>query len=84
MGIFSSLNVPETLDITSSQLLDFLLDVEKTYYDTPYHSFHHAADVVSVLYYILVDLNARQYLDDLDIALVLIAAICHDTGHVSK
>jgi hypothetical protein len=84
IGMFAKLDVLETLNISVSQLLDFLIDVQSTYQDTPYHSFYHATDVVVVLYYILVDLNAKKYLTNLEIAVLAVAAICHDAGHVSS
>ncbi|KAI8879965.1 HD-domain/PDEase-like protein [Backusella circina FSU 941] len=79
--IFSRFDVYDTLNATPSQLLDFLIDVEGSYNDTPYHSFYHAADVVTVLYYILCDLHAKQFLSSFEIASLLIAAITHDAGH---
>jgi hypothetical protein len=84
LGMFDKLQVLDTLNITTSKFLDFLIDVEKKYYDTPYHSFYHAADVVVVLYYIIVDLKAKKYLSNLEIATLFISAICHDAGHVSR
>ncbi len=83
LGIFAKLDVFTTLDISPSQMLDFLIDVDATYLDAPYHSFYHAVDIVTVLYYILTELEAEQYLSRLDIAALLLAALCHDAGHVS-
>lgn len=82
LGIFCKLNILDTLQITTSQLLDFLIDVENTYQDTPYHSFYHATDVVVVLYYIMTNLQAKRYLTNTEIATLFISAICHDAGHV--
>ncbi|CAO3641134.1 unnamed protein product [Mucor hiemalis] len=81
LGMFAKLRVFDTLNITTSQFLDFLIDVDKTYNDTPYHSFFHATDVVVVLYYILMDLKAKRYLTDLEIATLFVSTICHDAGH---
>lgn len=83
LGMFATLNVLDTLHITPSQLLDFLIDVQNSYHDTPYHSFYHATDVIIVLYYILVDLKAKKYLTDLEVSVLIFAAICHDGGHVN-
>lgn len=82
LGIFSKLKILDTLHMSTSQLLDFLIDVENTYHDTPYHSFYHATDVVIVLFYIITTLQAKRYLTDLEIATLFISAICHDAGHV--
>ncbi|KAI7898980.1 uncharacterized protein BX663DRAFT_555311 [Cokeromyces recurvatus] len=81
LGMFTKLNINETLKISQSQLLDFLIDVQHTYQNTPYHSFYHAVDIVIVLYYMIFDLEANKYLTNMDISLLLIAAICHDAGH---
>ncbi|ORY93452.1 hypothetical protein BCR43DRAFT_496958 [Syncephalastrum racemosum] len=81
LGIFARLHVLDAIHVTPSQLLDFFVDVDTTYLSAPYHSFYHAVDIVTVLYFMLHDLNAAQYLSDLDIAALLIAALCHDAGH---
>lgn len=83
LGIFARLHVLDAINVTPSQLLDFFIDVDTTYLNAPYHSFYHAVDIVTVLYFMLHDLNAAQYLSDLDIATLLLAALCHDAGHVS-
>ncbi|CEP20137.1 hypothetical protein [Parasitella parasitica] len=81
LGIFSRLGVFKTLNVSESQFLDFLIDVRSKYQETPYHSFYHATDVVIVLYYIVMDLKAKKYFSDKEVATLFIAAICHDAGH---
>ncbi|CAO3600457.1 unnamed protein product [Absidia cylindrospora] len=81
LGIFAHLKVFDTLRITPSQLLDFLVDVDTAYLHTPYHSFYHAADIVMMLYYILMELDGLKQLQSIDMAPLLIAALCHDMGH---
>ncbi|KAG1042526.1 hypothetical protein G6F43_011893 [Rhizopus delemar] len=81
LGIFTKLNILSTLNITASQLLDFLIDVDVSYHPTPYHSFYHAADIVVILYYMLNELDAKHYLTNKQIAVLMISAICHDIGH---
>lgn len=83
LGMFDRLGVLSTLDVTVSQLLDFLVDVDLAYNDTPYHSFYHAADVVSILYFAMTHLEAKSYLTQMEIAVLFVAAVCHDVGHVS-
>ena len=82
LGMFIQLDILEAMDITPSQLLDFFIDVDTTYLNAPYHSFYHAVDIVTMLYYMLVELEAEQYLSRLEIAVLLFAALCHDAGHV--
>jgi hypothetical protein len=84
LGIFTKLNILSTLNITASQLLDFLIDVDSAYHPTPYHSFYHAADIVVILYYMLNELDAKHYLTNKQIAILMLSAICHDIGHVSR
>ncbi|KAI8344129.1 hypothetical protein BC941DRAFT_342193 [Chlamydoabsidia padenii] len=81
LGVFAHLKVFDTLQITPSQLLDFLVDVDTAYLHTPYHSFYHAADIVMMLYYILVELDGLKYLQPTQVPPLLIAALCHDMGH---
>jgi hypothetical protein len=82
-GIFKRMKVCQTLGITTSEFLDFLIDVEKGYNNNPYHSFYHAVDITMVLYHMLNQFNISDYLTDTDLALLLMAALCHDIGHVS-
>ncbi|ORZ27839.1 hypothetical protein BCR41DRAFT_299809 [Lobosporangium transversale] len=81
LGMFTKLGLVECLGISESDLLDFIIDVDKGYHATYYHSFYHAADVTAVLYRILFDMNASQYLTKPDMATLLLAGLCHDIGH---
>ncbi|CAG8433288.1 4169_t:CDS:2 [Diversispora eburnea] len=82
LGMMVKLNLAGTLNISKSEMLDFIIDVEKGYCDTSYHSFYHAVDVVEVLFYMLTNLDASKYLTALDSICLLIAGLCHDIGHV--
>ncbi|KAJ2719242.1 hypothetical protein GGI07_005332 [Coemansia sp. Benny D115] len=75
------MNVLTVLEISPSEMLEFCLDIESLYQDVPYHSFNHAIDVVVKLYYVLYDLHTAAYLASYDIAALLIAGLCHDSGH---
>ncbi|KAI9301943.1 hypothetical protein BJ944DRAFT_290549 [Cunninghamella echinulata] len=81
LGLFGKLNSFELLSITPSQLLDFFMDVDIAYLHTPYHSFYHAVDILFMLYYMLMDLNAVRFLKPMDLPILFIAALCHDVGH---
>ena len=83
VGMFVKLDLVECLNISESELLDFVIDVDRGYLQVFYHSFHHAADVTSVLYHMLLHMNASQYLSKPDMAALLLAGLCHDIGHVS-
>jgi hypothetical protein len=82
LGMFIRIKVDTAIGATASQLLDFIIDVDHGYLQNPYHSFFHAVDVTAVIYYILNDLEAAIHLSTLDMAALLIAALCHDIGHV--
>ncbi|KAF8984867.1 hypothetical protein BGZ52_011963 [Haplosporangium bisporale] len=81
LGMFVKLDLVECLNITTGELLDFIIDVDRGYLATFYHSFYHAADVTAVLYHMLLDMNASQYLSKPDMAALLLAGLCHDIGH---
>ncbi|KAF9122826.1 High affinity cAMP-specific and IBMX-insensitive 3',5'-cyclic phosphodiesterase 9A [Mortierella sp. 14UC] len=81
LGMFVQLELIECLGITSDEMLDFIIDVDRGYLATFYHSFYHAADVTSVLYHMLQDMRASQYLSKPDMAALLLAGLCHDIGH---
>ncbi|EXX69859.1 uncharacterized protein OCT59_005381 [Rhizophagus irregularis] len=81
LGMMVKLDLVGALNIRKSEMLDFIIDVEKGYYNTSYHSFLHAVDVVVVLYYMLTDLGSAKYISSLDAICLLIAGLCHDIGH---
>ncbi|KAI8877662.1 HD-domain/PDEase-like protein [Backusella circina FSU 941] len=81
LSLFVNMNVHTTFKIDISQLLDFILDASTYYYSVPYHSLRHAADVVTVLYYLCQSHQVVKYLTELDKALLMVAALCHDIGH---
>ena len=83
LGYAERLGVYRTLDITPSEFLDFLIDVDLGYHVNPYHSFYHAADVAIVIYHMLFQFDVLSYLSRIDVAALFIAALCHDIGHVS-
>ncbi|KAF9986224.1 High affinity cAMP-specific and IBMX-insensitive 3',5'-cyclic phosphodiesterase 9A [Mortierella antarctica] len=81
LGMFVRLELVDCLGITSGELLDFIIDVDRGYRATFYHSFYHAADVTAVLYHMLQGMRASQYLSRPDMAALLLAGLCHDIGH---
>lgn len=81
-GIFKRMGICQTLGITLSDFLDFLIDIEKGYNDNPYHSFYHAVDVAMVLHHMMIQYDMDKYISKIDVAVIMIAALCHDIGHV--
>ena len=82
--MFVHLDLVNTLGISSDELLDFIIDVDRGYLATFYHSFYHAADVTAVLFHMLQGMQASRYLPKPDMAALLLAGLCHDIGHVRK
>ncbi|KAG0762046.1 hypothetical protein G6F57_007413 [Rhizopus arrhizus] len=83
-GLVQRMEVCQTLGITISEFLDFLIDVDRGYKDNPYHSFYHAVDVVMVLYHFLELYEMSEHLTRIEVTLLIIAALCHDIGHPGK
>lgn len=77
------MRVCQILNITISEFLDFLMDVEKGYNNNQYHSFYHAVDAVMVLCYLLECFELFRYLTSMETAILFITALCHDIGHVN-
>jgi len=82
-GIFKRIGICQTLGTTTSDFLDLLIDIEREYNDNPYHSFYHAVDVAMVLYHMLEEYGMSEYLNRFDLAMLMLAALFHDIGHVS-
>jgi hypothetical protein len=82
-GIFKRMGICQSLGVTTSDFLDFLIDIDQGYLGNPYHSFYHAVDVAMVLYHMVESYEISEYLTSFDLASSFIAALCHDIGHVS-
>ncbi|KAI8992479.1 hypothetical protein BDB01DRAFT_717091 [Pilobolus umbonatus] len=83
-GTFRRMGFFYLLDMSFLEFVDFLMDVEKGYKNNPYHSFYHAIDVTMVLHYMLEYHGMSRYLTLVDVAMLLIAALCHDIGHPGR
>ncbi|KAI8980457.1 hypothetical protein BDB01DRAFT_851745 [Pilobolus umbonatus] len=81
LALFIRLDVHHSLQLSPSQLLDFLIDVSNEYTEAPYHTFYHAADIVTILYYLCQDNSVNSHLCKKDRSLLMVAALCHDMGH---
>ncbi|KAF4042600.1 3'5'-cyclic nucleotide phosphodiesterase [Phytophthora infestans] len=72
----------QALNIESSLLVNFLLEIQRGYIATnPYHNAIHAADVMQSVHYFLTQPELQPYLRPLDRAISLIAAGVHDFMH---
>ncbi|OAD05767.1 hypothetical protein MUCCIDRAFT_118892, partial [Mucor lusitanicus CBS 277.49] len=78
------LGLCESIGVTPSEFLDFLVDVDHGYLPNAYHSFYHAVDVAVVLYHMVCQYDVASYISRIDIAALMIAGLCHDIGHPGK
>ncbi|KAI8087724.1 uncharacterized protein B0P05DRAFT_532035 [Gilbertella persicaria] len=84
LGFVERLGLCESIGVTPSEFLDFLVDVDHGYLPNAYHSFYHAVDVAIVLYHMVISYDVARYISRIDIAALLIAGLCHDIGHPGK
>eukprot|EP01137_Pigoraptor_chileana_P035487 Opistho-2@29584 len=80
--MFVHFGVLERYHVDVIVLRNFLEQVRMSYKSSnPYHNYLHAFDVAQMVFLILVDCNANQYLNFQDIFVLLIAAFGHDGQH---
>ncbi|KAI7899969.1 uncharacterized protein BX663DRAFT_519155 [Cokeromyces recurvatus] len=84
LGFMERLGLCESIGVTPSEFLDFLIDIDHGYLPNAYHSFYHAVDVAIVLYQMVCGYGVANYISRVDIAALLIAGLCHDIGHPGK
>ncbi|CEP14009.1 hypothetical protein [Parasitella parasitica] len=84
LGFLERLGLCESIGVTPSEFLDFLVDVDHGYLPNAYHSFFHAVDVAIVLYHMVCQYDVASYISRIDIAALMIAGLCHDIGHPGK
>lgn len=82
--IFNTLSLSESFNIDNMTLRKFLSSVEHGYLKNNfYHNSIHAADVTaSTLFLIQKGLSRCGNLVDLDVFALVVAALCHDLGHL--
>eukprot|EP01116_Phalansterium_solitarium_P025025 TRINITY_DN937_c0_g2_i1.p1 TRINITY_DN937_c0_g2~~TRINITY_DN937_c0_g2_i1.p1 ORF type:complete len:883 (-),score=270.10 TRINITY_DN937_c0_g2_i1:246-2894(-) len=81
MHMMERLDVLKAAGVPRNNLIRFLRGIAKSYREVPYHSFKHAMDVAQVAFKTMDGTVARQYLTDLDVFALMIAAVCHDVDH---
>lgn len=77
----SELNVTASLALDATKLRSFLLAINSSYRDTPYHCALHGADVAQTTYYFLTKGKAGENMSKLEQTAAIVAALCHDVGH---
>lgn len=63
---------------------NWLTLIEANYHENPYHNSTHAADVMQATACFLMSKKVKTYLDPLDEAICLLAAIIHDVDHPGR
>jgi len=79
--VLNRLNTVEKLRISWSPIIKFLMRLEEAYYDHPFHSNWHAADVVATMAYFISRGWFKRSLNPVHQLTGLLAAASHDVGH---
>jgi len=79
--VLHRLNTVENLKISWFPIIRFLMRLEEAYYDHPYHSGWHAADVVATMAYFMSRGWFIKTLNPVHQITGLLAAASHDVGH---
>mmetsp|Transcript_56820 Transcript_56820/g.173008 ORF Transcript_56820/g.173008 Transcript_56820/m.173008 type:complete len:834 (-) Transcript_56820:172-2673(-) len=54
------------------------------YTDLPYHNVQHAVDVLHCVFRLLSVTSSKLWVDDAEIYALMVAALCHDLGHLGR
>jgi hypothetical protein len=77
--IFEDMGLLSTFNIPPDTMFSFLDKLYQNYNPlNPYHNFFHATDVTQTVFLMLKKLNASDFLSNVEIFALLVAAICHD------
>jgi len=79
--VLLGLDTVEQLKIPWIPIVKFLMSLEEAYYDNPYHSSWHAADVVATMSYFISRGWFKKSLNPVHQITGLLAAASHDVGH---
>eukprot|EP01116_Phalansterium_solitarium_P005392 TRINITY_DN1697_c0_g1_i2.p1 TRINITY_DN1697_c0_g1~~TRINITY_DN1697_c0_g1_i2.p1 ORF type:complete len:1161 (-),score=425.01 TRINITY_DN1697_c0_g1_i2:361-3843(-) len=75
------LGLVDRFEIPRNNLVRFVRAVMKVYQDNPYHTFQHAIDVSQMCFKMMHATKAAEYLSELEVLTVMVAALCHDVDH---
>lgn len=79
--LFQKYRLNEFLKITQDTQKSFFTLLESEYKDNPYHNACHAADVCQSFIYFVLQSNLCKFMNTLDTATCVIAALGHDVRH---
>jgi len=81
VAVLHRMKTVELLKISWLPIVKFLMKLEEAYYDHPYHSSWHAADVVATTAYFISRGWFKKSLNPVHQITALLAAASHDVGH---
>ncbi|VDN06480.1 unnamed protein product [Thelazia callipaeda] len=81
LSIFQDLGFVQRFRLQRRTLACFLLMVQKSYRDVPYHNWSHAFAVSHFTYLLLRTETAHRALSELENFALLVASLCHDIDH---
>jgi high affinity cGMP-specific 3',5'-cyclic phosphodiesterase 9 len=79
--MFDTLGLIEEYEINPVTLATFLRALQRSYYENPYHNFHHAFDVTQMCFLALTTNRVREFMRKQEMLVLLVSAICHDVNH---
>jgi len=79
--MFIDLNLTAKFHIEMPTLMEWLMTVYKNYNDVPFHNFKHGFMVCQMMYGLIWLTDLQNKLDDVDILILMVSAICHDLDH---
>jgi hypothetical protein len=82
--IVNKYNFHNIFDMPSEMPRAFFGEVEKLYYDNPYHNATHAADVLNSTLFFLSSSKLMSSMSGLELLGAVISSLCHDVGHIGQ
>lgn len=79
--IFSRLGLLERFNIPRDKLVNLTGNISKNMKRVPYHNFTHAFNIMHMCYIIMTRTRVRDYLEDIDVLSMMVAALSHDLDH---
>ena len=81
LNIFQTLDLLQAMKADSKSIITTILSIRDAYNDIPFHNWLHAVDTTQFVYSCLVRGRMRRYFAPLQIAALILGALCHDVGH---
>ncbi|XP_064610450.1 high affinity cGMP-specific 3',5'-cyclic phosphodiesterase 9A-like isoform X1 [Liolophura sinensis] len=79
--MFIDLDFIRKFNIELPVLHQWLYEVYKHYNQVPFHNFKHCFMVTQMMYGLTWLINLPSYMEDIDILILIVSAICHDLDH---